>query len=82
MKTELELNEMILGLTNNIREKDPELLKYLNEMPITVPCQENPEITVKTLTSYYDSLLVLFEKYESNHPKNRQPNKVENLPTT
>lgn len=82
MKTELELNEMILDLTNKIRERDPELLKYLNEMPITVPYQENPEITVKTLTSYYDSLLVLFEKYENNHPENMQPNKVEHLPTT
>jgi len=41
MKTELELNEMILGVTNNIREKHPELLKYPNEMPITIPYEEN-----------------------------------------
>jgi len=82
MKTELELNEMILGVTNKIRERDPELLKYLDEMPITVPYQENPNITVKTLTSYYDSLVVLFEKYEKNHAKNVLSDKVENLPTT
>jgi len=82
MKNELELNEMILGITNKIRERDPELLKYLNEMPITVPYQENPEITVKTLTSYYDSLVALLDKYEHHHPKNVLPNKFENLPIT
>jgi len=82
MKTELELNEMILGITNTIREKNPELLTYLNEMPITVPYQESPEITVKTLTSYYDSLIVLLEEYENNQNKNGLPAKVENLPPT
>jgi len=82
MKTELQLNEMILVITNKIRERDPELLKYINEMPLTVPYQENPEITVKTLTSYYESLVVLFEEYENNHDKNLISNKVENLPIT
>jgi len=82
MKTALELNEMILGITNKIRASHPELLEYLNEMPITVPYQENPEITVKTLTSYYDSLVNLLYKYEDNHAKNVLLNKVENLPTT
>jgi len=82
MKTELELNEMILGITNKIRERDPELLKYLDEMPITVPYQENLEITVKTLTSYYESLVVLLEEYENNRPKNVLTDKAENLPIT
>lgn len=82
MKTELELNEMILGITNNIREKNPELLKFLDEMPITVPYQENPEIAVQTLTSYYDSLVVLLKEYENNENKNVLPDKVENLPPT
>lgn len=71
MKTELQLNEMILDITNNIRENHPELLKYLNEMTITIPYQENPEITVETLTSYYDSLVVLLKDYEDNSPKTR-----------
>ena len=69
MKTEVELNEMILGVTNKISADHPELLKYMNEMPITIPYQENPEITIKTLTSYYDSLTALLEKYEANHNK-------------
>jgi len=82
MKTEIELNEMILEITNKIRERDPELLEFLNEMPITIPYQENPEITTVTLTSYYNSLVCLFEKYEENHCKNVTPNMNENLPIT
>ncbi len=78
MKTELELNEMILGITNKIRARNPELLKYLDEMPITVPYQENPEITVKTLTSYYESLVVILDDFEHNSTKNMLPGNVEN----
>ncbi len=79
MKTALELNEMILGITNKIRANHPELLEYLNEMPVTVPYQENPEITVKTLTSYYDLLVNLLYKYEDNHGEKVLVNKIENL---
>ena len=57
---------MILVITNKIRERDPELLKYMNEMPLTVPYQENPEITGKTLKSYCESLVVIFEEYKNN----------------
>jgi hypothetical protein len=70
MKTELELNEMILGVTNEIRENHPELLEFLNEMPITIPNKENSESTVKNLTSYYESLVVLLKDYEENRPNN------------
>jgi len=56
------------------------LLKYLDEIPITVPYQENINITVITLTSYYDSLVASFEKNEKNRAKNVLSNK--NLPTT
>lgn len=80
MKNELELNEMILGITNKIRARNPELLKYLDEMPITVPYQENPEITVKTLTSYYESLVAICDEYELNSAENVLSNKVENIP--
>jgi len=82
MKTELELNEMILELTHKIIETDPELLKHLNEKPLTVPYQENPEITVITLTSYYDSLVGLLRDYEENLTKSLLKEKVENLPVT
>jgi hypothetical protein len=66
MKTEKELNAAILQKTLMIQEKFPELSKYIEEMPITIPTS-NPEITIKNLTSYYNSLDNLMEKYAENH---------------
>jgi len=80
MKTELELNEMILGITDKIRERNPELLKHLSEASITVPYVENPEVNAKTLQSYYDSLVILLGENEGNQAKNVPIEKVENLP--
>jgi len=80
MKTELALNEKILNISNTIRERYPELLKYLDEMPVTVPYEENPTVTGITLSSYYDSLVVLLQEYENNHTKNSMPEKPINLP--
>lgn len=82
MKTELELNEMILDITNDIREKHPELLKYMDEMPMTVPYEENPEMVSLTLTNYYKSLTVLLRDYEDIGTKNELSNKVESIPIT
>ncbi len=67
MKTEKELNDAILKITMTINEKFPELSKYMEEMPITIPNTENPVMGNKTLTDYYDSLVALLEKYEGNH---------------
>jgi len=80
MKTELELNVMILGVTNTIRDRHPELLKYLNEMPITIPYEENPNITAETLSAYYDSLVGLLEDYEKTRDRTTLNENVENLP--
>gem|GEM_PF-6109058 len=33
-------------------------------MPITIPKEENPDVTIKVLASYYDSLENLLDKYE------------------
>ncbi len=82
MKTALELNELILGITEKIRGKHPELLNYLNEMPVTIPNEKDPHITVKNLASYYDSLVSLLDGYEANHPENVLPEKIENSPIT
>jgi hypothetical protein len=66
MSTEKELNEAILKKTLMIQEKFPELSKYIEEMPITIPV-DNPEITIKNLTNYLDSLENIIEKYAENH---------------
>lgn len=66
MKTEKELNAAILKKTLMIQERFPELSKYIEEMPITIPVN-NPEINLKQLTDYYNSLENLIQKYAKNH---------------
>jgi hypothetical protein len=70
MKTEKELNDAILEITMKIRNYYPELSKYLTEMPVTIPDISNPEINIKTLTDYYESLENMLKKYISNHIHN------------
>ena len=62
MKTEKELNAKIMSITNKIRENRPELIKYLDEMPITIPNGDDPEITLKILKDYIESLKNLMNK--------------------
>ena len=65
MKTEKELNDDILNITMTIKDTFPELSKYIEEMPITIPNSSNPEINIKTLTDYYESLEGLLKKYHT-----------------
>ena len=67
MKTEKELNDDILKITMTIQEKFPELSKYISEMPETMPGPSSPEVTIKNLTDYYNSLDVLLKKHAANH---------------
>lgn len=67
MDTEKEINEKIMKITMVIQENYPELSKYLNEMPVTIPVDNNPEVNVKALTKYYDTLLTLFRNYVAEH---------------
>jgi hypothetical protein len=65
---ENDLNKKILEITMEINEKHPELLKYLEEMPVTIPNEMNPEMTVKQLLSYYESLCSIVTRYKSELP--------------
>ena len=67
MKTEKELNQAILEITIKIRNKYPELLKYLSEMPVTIPDVDQPEMTIKVLSDYLESLENLLKKYSPSH---------------
>lgn len=67
MKNEMEVNRDILSITLLIQEQFPELSKYIAEMPVTVPNTNDPEINLKTLKDYYDSLSVFFNKYAGTH---------------
>lgn len=67
MYNEKELTDAILKITMTINEKFPELLKYVNEMQVSVPDADNPEINIKNLADYKESLESLLKKYEKNH---------------
>jgi len=67
MESEKELNLKILDITMTIQEKYPELSEYLGEMPVTIPDTKKPEINIKTLKAYYDSLTSLLENYVREH---------------
>lgn len=62
MKTEKELNAKIMELTNRLLEERPELVKYIDEMPITIPSDSDPEISQKILKDYIISLKDLLKK--------------------
>ena len=68
METEKELNAKIMAISQQIREKYPELVKYLDEMTITIPDEKKPEMNIKALKEYYDSLTSMLKKYEIEHP--------------
>ena len=60
-------NDKILKITMTIKDEYPELSNFLNEMPVTIPDEENPEITLNNLKVYYDSLNNLLSKYIMEH---------------
>jgi hypothetical protein len=64
-----ELNSKILEITMTIQENYPELSKYLDEMPVTIPDEKDPEINKKNLKAYYDSLTSLLQNYIDERPK-------------
>ncbi len=66
-KPDRELNAAILKITMKIRSDYPELLKYMNEMPVTIPGTANTEISKKALSDYYDSLVALVKDYALSH---------------
>jgi hypothetical protein len=67
MKTEQQLNRDILKVTMAISEKFPELSKYIGEMTVTIPDTVDPEISIKNLQDYHESLEGLLKKYTKNH---------------
>ncbi len=68
MEKEKELNSNILKITMKIKEQYPELSKYIEEMSVTIPDEKNPEITLKNLKTYYDSLHSMLNRYILEHP--------------
>lgn len=62
--------KMLLNVTMRIYEQYPELSKYLEKMPVTLPTLENPCISLHNLTKYYNSLNSLLNKYILGRARN------------
>jgi len=68
METEKDLNDKIMKITMKINDKYPELTKYIDEMSATIPDVQNPEINIKYLRTYYESLNTMLQNYIVDHP--------------
>lgn len=66
---EKDLNDKIMAAVLNIKDCYPELLGYLDEMPITLPSKNNDGVTLNHLQSYHESLIALMAEYDANHTK-------------
>jgi hypothetical protein len=63
-----DLNSKIMGITLVISEQCPELSEFLEEMPATIPSENNPEMTLSHLLAYYESLNSILNNYKLEHP--------------
>ncbi len=66
---EADLNAKILAVTMTIRQEFPELSKFIEEMPATVPDKTNPTVTLSNLKGYYESLCGILNRYLEDHGK-------------
>jgi hypothetical protein len=71
MKRLQEITKEINDLTMKIEQEYPELYQYLDENPITIPYSEHPELNIKTMSEWLDSLQELLKHNIENH-KNPQ----------
>ncbi len=70
MNTPKKLISEITEITTNIETNYPELYKFIEEQPITIPVSNHPETDEKTLQDYLDSLKQLLNHHLETHKKN------------
>ena len=70
LNTECDLNSKIFKIITTIKDQYPELSKYIEEKPMSIPSKKNTEIMLKKLQKYYDSLNSILNKYILEHPNN------------
>jgi hypothetical protein len=66
MNRETELTNKIISLTMMMGIRYPELSKYIDEMPITIPIETHPEVNSENLENYHNSLLSMLDGYKSS----------------
>lgn len=65
MRKELEWTLKIWEISLKLEDQEMEFSKYIEEMPLIVPNAKNPEIALKKLERYYDSLKLILNEYIS-----------------
>jgi hypothetical protein len=71
VETEIhKLNTEIMALTETIKLKFPEVYRNLNEMPVTSPNTTVPEVKVKQLQDYAESLKILISTHTDKLTEN------------
>ena len=69
MKTLQDIENQIIRLTLSIEVNYPELYVTLNENPITIPKKEHPEMSIKIMEDYLESLKQILKQYIKTHNK-------------
>lgn len=54
-----EWNEKIMALIEQLKKDHPELVGFLEEMPVTIPDEKDPRINISSLKDYFNSLMEL-----------------------
>lgn len=63
LEIEKAINNKISRMTLKIQEDCPEIYKYIDEMPDTLFKHTDPEITLRNLNNYHDSLVQMYENF-------------------
>lgn len=71
MKELKKLNEEITRLTLKIESDYPELYRYLDENPMTLPTGSHPEIEKEVLSKYLQSLKEQLRHHMETHKKTK-----------
>lgn len=69
MKALKEVLVEITRLTTLIETDYPELHKFLDENPVTIPSANHPQIDCKAMQAYLESLRDLLNHHIENHRK-------------
>jgi hypothetical protein len=66
MKTEKEINQDIISVIAKITREFPELVKYINEIPLQItPSSKSSDL--KNSEEYYNSLIEILKNYSKTH---------------
>ena len=69
MKTLQDIENQIIRLTTSIEVNYPELYETLDENPVTIPSKVHPDINIKIMEDYLESLKQILKQYTITHNK-------------